>query len=123
MNGSLVRSRLALFVVAAVILAPGLYGQGRPEPAQGADLAARMLAPTWDEGTVARAAPEVKPQPRSKYVNRFHPTATFVYLFAFILGLLGVALLWLIASNHVRPFARFRHSSRLSRAPPQLQLA
>lgn len=123
MNGSYVRSRLALFVVAAVILAPGWYGQGRPEPAQGADLAARMLAPTWDEGAVARAAPEVKPQPRSLHVKRFHSAANFVYLFAFILGLLGFAFLWLIASDHVRPIVRFRHSSRLSRAPPPLQLA
>jgi hypothetical protein len=123
MRDSFVRSRLALVVAAAVILAPGWYARGRPEPARGADLAARILAPTWDEGTVARAAPEVKPDPRRQYVKRFRSAANLASLAAFTLGTLGLGFLWLTASNRVRAIGRFRRSSRLSRAPPPLQLA
>jgi hypothetical protein len=118
-----VRSRLALFVVAAVIFAPGWYGRGRPQPAQGADLAARILAPTWDEGTVARTAPEPKQQPRGRYGKRLQQDANVAYLTSFMLGPLGFAFLWLFASGHMRPIVHVGHSSRLSRAPPLLQLA
>lgn len=123
MRGTVLRSRLALVVVAAVIFAPGWYARGRPEPPRGADLAARILAPTWDEGTVARAAPEVKPDPRGQYVERIRSAANFASLAAFTLGTLGLGFLWLTASNRVRAIVRFRRSSRLSRAPPLLQLA
>ena len=116
------RSRLALFVVAVVIFAPGWYGREHSAPSQGADLAARMLAPTWDEGAVTRVAPEVKPQPSGQYVKRVHLTANFAFLAAFMPGTLGLAFLWMIACNRARSIARFSCSTRLSRAPP-LQLA
>jgi hypothetical protein len=117
------RSCLALLVVAAVIFAPGWYGQGRSGLPRGADLGTRMLAPTFDEGTVARTASEIKPHPRGQHVKRFHPAADFAYLGAFMPGTLGLAFLWRIAAKRVRPIVRFHHSIRLSRAPPLLQLA
>lgn len=114
------RSRLALFVVAVVIFAPGWYGRGHSARPQGADLAARMLAPTWDEA-ITRAAPEVKPQPSGQHVKRFHSATNFAYLAAFMPET-GLAFFWLIACNRVRSIARFSRSTRLSRAPPLLQL-
>lgn len=48
----LMRSRFALLIAAAVVFAPGWYGQGEPRAAQGSDLAARVLAPTVDEGAM-----------------------------------------------------------------------
>lgn len=121
MKSSVLGSRLVLFVIAAVIFAPGWYGRGRSEPPLGGDLAARILAPTWDEGAVARAAPEVKPLLRGHY-ERFH-SVTFAYLAAFIPGTLALAFLWLIVPNRVRSILRFHTSTRVSRAPPVLQLA
>lgn len=122
MTSSLMRSSLALFVVAAVIFAPRWDGRGGTEPPQGVELAARMLAPNWGEVAVGRATPAVTPQPRGQYAKRVH-SAAFAYLGAFMPATLGLAFLWLIVSTRVRPIVRLRHSSRLSRAPPLLQLA
>jgi hypothetical protein len=114
------RSTAWLFVMAAVIFAPGWYGQGRSGLPREADLGTRMLAPTFDEGTVARTASEIKPHPRGQQVIRFHPAADLAYLGASMPGTLGLAFLWRIAANRVRPNVRFHHSIRLSRAPPLL---
>ena len=116
------RSHRALFVVAVVIFDPGWYGRGHSAPPQGPDLAASMLAPTWDNA-VTRAAPEVKPQPSSQHFKRFHSAGNFGYLAAFMPETLGLAFFWLIAFNRARPIARFSCSTALSRAPPLLQLA
>jgi hypothetical protein len=122
-KGVLLGSRLALFVVSAVIFAPGWYERGRPEPAHGADLAARILAPTWDDGAVTPAAAEAKTQPRGQYLRRLQPTTDVAYLTGVMRAALAFAFLWLFTSGHARPVVQIRHSSRLSRAPPPLQLA
>ena len=121
MKASPTRSHLTLFVVAVVVFAPGWYGPGHSARPQGADLAASMLAPTWDEA-VTRAA-EVKPQPGGQNFKRFPPAANFAYLSAFMPDMLGLALFWLIACSRMRSIAHFSCSTALSRAPPLLQLA
>jgi hypothetical protein len=117
------RSRLALLVAAAIIFAPAPYERRQSEPPLGADLALRMLAPTFDEGTLGEAVPEVKRQVRGRHVKRFHPAVTLAGGLALMAGLIGLALLWLIASNSVQVIGLIRLSAGFSRAPPALQLA
>jgi len=121
MKRSLMRSRLALFVAAAVVFAPGWYA--RSEPPREAGLAERMLAPTGDEAAFTRGAAKIKPQLSGQYVKRIDPGASVAYVAAFMLGTLGLAFLWLIACDRVRSIFRFTCWTRLRRAPPFLQLA
>src|ERR671919_438498 len=113
--------RPALFVIAAVIFAPYSSGDRPSEPPRGADLAARVLAPTVDEGAIRGTTPEVNHQVASRHVTKPNPAASLV-IRALLAGV-GLAVLWLVASHRLRVPQRSRHSPRLSRAPPLFQLA
>ena len=117
------RPRLALLVIAAVIFAPGWYGQGQMEPPQGADLAARVLAPTFNEGIVRDRAAGVTHQLTGRDTKRVHPIDPLAGLAPFLVATFGPAVMWLISSDLIGLTRRVRRSRRLSRAPPLLQPA
>jgi hypothetical protein len=116
------RSRLALWVAAAIVFAPGWNGPGQPEPPRGGDLAVRILAPTFDEGQVREVASDIKQQVRGRYAKTSRPTTTSPDAVGFALGATGLALLWLISfvPEHLIRSTLLR--TGFSRAPP-LQLA
>ncbi len=112
----------ALLVAAAVVFAPGWYGEGPPQPPRGSDLAARVLAPTVDQGSIRTAVADAKDQLGSRQSKRHaDPVSTA----AATLGFSAIASLffWIIvphAGSVVRPFLL---RAGFSRAPPRLQPA
>jgi hypothetical protein len=118
------RSRFALLVAAAVIFAPGGHGHGRPQAPRGSDLAARVLAPTMDEGAIREAAADVKHQFGGRQAKRWRPPIAFEAVSAFGLGALGLVTFWLFSFHFGSLLVLLnRLSCRFSRAPPRLQPA
>jgi hypothetical protein len=117
------RSRLALVVAASVIFAPGWYGQEAPQHPRDRDLAARVLAPTVDEGAMREAAADLKHQLGSRQGKRWGPSLPSAAIVAIGLGAIALVIFWGVACHRQQlPFPlRLRH--RFSRAPPLLQHA
>jgi hypothetical protein len=117
------RSRFALLIATAVVFAPGWYGPETPQHPRGSDLAARVLAPTVDEGTIREVAADLKHQLRTRQSKRWHPSLTSAAIAACRLGAISLGTLWAAADHResLPPRLRLRH--RPSRAPPLLQPA
>lgn len=114
--------RFPLLVAAAVIFAPGWHGQEPPQHPRGSDLAARVLAPTVDEGAIREAAADVKHQLGGRHTRRWRPDVTFEAV-AFGVGALAPVIFWLAASYSGPLFGLYRLRFRFSRAPPSLRPA
>jgi hypothetical protein len=116
------RSRLALFVVVAVVFAPAWQEGGSPEPPRGSELAARVLAPTVDEGAVRDDVADVKHQVGARQAKR-RPSfiSTAVDGYGFVATVLVVV--WMLASSRRSFLPRPALHAALSRAPPRLQPA
>jgi hypothetical protein len=116
-------SRLALVVAAAVIFAPGWYGQEAPQHPRSSDLAARVLAPTVDEGAMREAAADLKHQLSSRQGKRSRPSLPSPAIVALGLGAIALVIFWGVACHRQQLPLRFRLRHRFSRAPPLLQPA
>lgn len=116
------RTRLALLVAATVVFAPGWQGDGSREPPRGSDLAARLLAPTVDEGAIRDAAADVKHQLDARQAKR-GPNVTSATVAAFSFAATGLVILWVLASCRRRFSPLPALHAPLSRAPPHLQPA
>ena len=117
------RSRFALLVAIAVVFAPGWYGQEAPQHPRGSDLAARVLAPTVDEGAMREAAGGLKDQVSSRHGKRWRPSLTSAAIVAFGPGAIALVIFWGASRHRQQLPCRFRLRHRFSRAPPLLQPA
>jgi hypothetical protein len=115
------RPRFALLIATAVVFAPGWYGQEAPQDPRGSDLAARVLAPTVDEGTMREAAADLKHQLSSRQGKRWRPTLPSAAIAALGLGAIALAVFWGVACHRQQLPLRFQLRHRFSRAPPLLQ--
>jgi hypothetical protein len=115
------RSRFAFFLVAAVVFAPGWHGGGAPEHPRGSDLAARVLAPTVDEGAIREAAADIEHQVSGRHSKRWRLGITLEAFVTLGLGPLTPAIFWVIASYSGHLSDLFRRHFHSSRAPPLLQ--
>jgi hypothetical protein len=117
------RSRFPLLVAAAVIFAPGWYGDGPPEHPRGSDLAARILAPTVDEGTVRESTGDEEHQLGGRHTKRWSPVVISASLADLKLSAMALVIIWIVAF-YPGPLLRLvRLRIRLGRAPPFLQPA
>ena len=114
--------RLAVFVAAAIIFAPGASSGGDSPQPPGSVVAARMLAPTFDDPHVAAyqaAAFAKKVQGQSeRYSNAQIAIAAFVGTFSFAI----CRFTGLLSEGALRQIRRMVSSHR-DRGPPHLQLA
>jgi hypothetical protein len=117
------RSRFAPLIAAAVVFAPGWYGQEAPQYPRGSDLAARVLAPTVDEGAMREAAADLEHQLNSRQGQRWRPSLTSAAIVAFGQGAIALVILWGVACYREQLPLRFHLRHRFSRAPPCLQPA
>ncbi|MDQ3662680.1 MAG: hypothetical protein M3454_16820 [Actinomycetota bacterium] len=117
------RSRFALLIAAVVVFAPGWHGPGRPQAPRGIDLAARVLAPTVDEGAIRQTGADAKHQLGSRHKKQLRPGITFEAVATFGVGGLALAIFWLVTSYSGRLLGLFQLRFRFSRAPPRLQPA
>jgi hypothetical protein len=117
------RSRFALLIATAVVFAPGWYGQEAPQHPRGGDLAARILAPTVDEGAIREVGSDPKHQLSTRQSKRWRPSLTSAAIAAFGLGAIALANFWAVACHRESQPPRLRLRLRLSRAPPRLQPA
>src|SRR5919108_1253849 len=111
------RFRLALLLAASITFAPAWNGQGHRLSTRG-DLAARMLAPTFDEGTLREAPPEVKHQIGGRHPKRFRSDIALGGLPAGAPDTIGLALLWSVLICRITLTRRIDVSTTLPRAPP-----
>jgi hypothetical protein len=116
------RSRLGLLIAIAVVFAPGWYGQEAPQHHRGSDLAARVLAPTVDEGAMREAAADLKHQLSSRQGKRSRPSLPSAAIVALGLGAIALVIFWGVA-RYRQQLLRFRLRHGFSRAPPLLQPA
>jgi len=116
------RSRLALFVAAAIVFAPGWDGRGRPEAPHVDELAVRILAPTFDEGQIRETARDIKQQVRSRYAKPSRSLPISPGSVGHALSATALALLWLLFDSRERLIRCIPLPSGCSRAPP-FQLA
>jgi hypothetical protein len=119
-EGWLMRSRFVFLLVGAVVFAPGWHGGGASEHPRGSDLAARVLAPTVDEGAIREEA-HIEHQLSGRHAKRWRTGITFEALVTLGLGALTSAIFWVIASYSGHRFDLFRRHFHTSRAPPLLQ--
>ena len=117
------RSRFALLVAAAVIFAPGWQGQGPPQHSQGSDLAARVLAPTVDEGAISRAATGIKHELSDRHAKRWRTGITFEVIPTFGLVALALVVFRIVAFYCGPVLGLDRLRFRFTRAPPRFQPA
>jgi hypothetical protein len=117
------RSRFALLVATALVFASGWYEQEAPQPPRGSHLAARVLAPTVDEGTMREAAADLKLELSSRQGKRWRPSLPFAAIVALGLGAIALAIFWGVASYRQQLPFLFRLRHPFSRAPPFLQPA
>ena len=116
------RSRFALLVAAAVVFAPGWQGEGSPEPPEGSDLAARVLAPTVDKGAVRETAVDIRHQLGVRQAKR-GPGVISVAATTVRFAALAFVFLWIVFSSARSPVHLFRARTHFSRGPPRLQPA
>jgi hypothetical protein len=117
------RSRFALLIAAAVVFAPGWYGREAPQHPRGSDLAARVLAPTVEEGALREAAADVMRQLGDQQARIRRPDITFESVASLGFGALATLLLWIADTFSRTPFGLNRLRSRFDRAPPRLRSA
>jgi hypothetical protein len=115
--------RLALLVAAALIFAPYQSGGETSKSSRGADLAARVLAPTFDEGAIRGATQDFNHQLTSRRATRLNTEPSLVRPAGVLSVGIALSVLWLLSLEQIRALHRFRYASRLSRGPPLLQLA
>jgi hypothetical protein len=116
------RSRFALLIAAAVVFAPGWYGQEAPQHPRGSDLGARVLAPTVGEGAVRESVADVMRQLGDQQA-RIRPDITFESVASLGFGALATLLLWIADTSPGPPFGLNRRRSRFDRAPLCLRSA
>ena len=109
------RSRLVLFLVAAVIWAPGWYGQGPPQHQRGANLAARVLAPTVNEGEIRKLAEH---QLSGRQAKRWGSYITIKAVSTLGLATVSLVGFWVVGFYSRPVLARYSLLFRFSRAPP-----
>jgi hypothetical protein len=117
------RSRFALLIAAAVVFAPGWYGQGEPRSPRGSDLAARVLAPTVDEGVMRQATADANHQFGGGQTKRWRPSFALGGVLTFGLGAIALVTFWTVASHRATLPRLLQSRFRFSRAPPHLQPA
>jgi hypothetical protein len=123
-NGKgLMLPRLALLVSAALIFAPYQSGEETSKLPGGADLAARVLAPTFDEGAIRGATHDFNHQLTTRHATRLDTEPSLVWPAGALRVAIALAVLWLLSLERIRALHRFRYAPRLSRGPPLLQLA
>jgi len=115
------RSRFALLIAAVVVFSPGWHGPGRPQAPRGIDLAARVLAPTVDEGAIRETAADAKHQLGGRQAKRWRPDITFEAVSAIGVGGLASAIFCLVSSCSGPLLGLYRLPAGLRRAPPRLQ--
>jgi len=113
------RSRLVLFLVAAVIWAPGWYGQGQPQHQRGGNLAARVLAPTVNEGEIRKLAVQQKHQLSGRQAKRWGSDITIKAVATLGLGTVTLVGFWVVGFYSGPVLARYSLLFRFSRAPPR----
>ena len=123
-NGKgLMLPRLALLVAGALIFAPYQSGEEMSKASGGADLAARVLAPTFDEGAIRDATQDFTHQLTNRHATRLNTEPSLVRPAGAARVGIALSVLWLLSIEQIRALHRFRYASRLSRGPPLLQLA
>jgi hypothetical protein len=115
--------RLALLVAAALIFAPYQSGGETSNPSGGADLAARVLAPTFDEGAIRRATQDFDHQLTSQLATSPESGPSLVRLAGDFWLRIALPVLWLLSLEQIQALHRIRNAPKLSRGPPLLQLA
>jgi hypothetical protein len=116
------RARLALLMAAVVVFAPASPGFEPSGERPRGSVAARMLAPTFDEGMLQRT-PGPDELARAWEGQRPRPLLT-----AFgrhgrpLLGLAAEALVWLVALSLPEFLGLLRAHAGSPRGPPRLQL-
>ncbi len=117
----MIRARLAVFVAAAIVFAPGA-GLSEDSPQRpGPGVAARMLAPTFDEPEVAAYNPATFAKNAQEKGRRLSAAS---FALAVLVGAMGLAdcrprrLLGRRIQHHGRRLS----SSHPKRGPPHLQL-
>lgn len=124
MSLSLRRSAFTLFLIAAVVLAPGAnhFGGLATGAGDSGELAARMLAPTFDTATAGEARSTVDKR-ADKSRSRGGPGLPLVALVIFTCLLLGPKPFWRIIDPKIRRSTLWFIASQHGRAPPLLQPA
>ena len=115
--------RLALLVAAALIFAPHQPGGETSSSAEGADLTARVLAPTFDEGATRSATQEFSYLFTTRHATRLSTDPKPGHPISVLVAGIALSVLWLLRPNQNRALHRIHCSPRLSRGPPLLQLA
>ena len=119
-GGSLIRARLAVFVAAAIVFAPGPgFGDGSLQR-RALDVAARMLAPTFNEPEVAAYNPTTFAKKAQEHVRRhsdaFLALSVLVGAMCFANFRFGRRL-----GEHPQRGTRRATTRHRDRAPPHLQ--
>lgn len=124
MSLSLRRSAFALFLIAAVVFAPGAnhFGGRATGAGDSGELAARMLAPTFDTATAGEARSTVDKR-ADKSRSRGVPGLPFAVLLGLTGFLFGPKLVWKITDLKLRCSTLWFIASQRKRAPPLLQPA
>lgn len=124
MSLSLRRSVFALFVIAAVVFAPGANHFGGQVTGAGdsGELAARMLAPTFDTATAGEPRSTLDKR-ADKSRSRGVPGLPLAVLLVLTGFLLGPKPLWKIIDPKIRRSPFWFIASQHGRAPPLLQPA
>jgi hypothetical protein len=117
------RSRFAIVIAAAVVFAPGWYGQTASPPGHAGDIIARVLAPTVGEAAMPKGTTDVKLQLSVRQLKRWPPSFDPLPAMGATMGSTALLVLWIVALYPARPVFVYRFSRRLSRAPPRFQPA
>jgi hypothetical protein len=117
------RARFALLIATAVVFAPGWYGGEAPQHPRGSDLAARVLAPTVDEGAVREVVADVMRHFGDKQARIRRPDIRVESVTSLGFGTLATLALWIADTSSGPPFGLNRLRSRFDRAPPCLRSA
>ena len=110
--------RLVLLFVAAVIWAPGWYGEGPAQHQREADLAARVLAPTVNEGEIRKLSSQQKQQLSGRQAKRWPPIIMIKAVATLGLGTVALVRFWVVGFHSEPVLGRYSLLSHFSRAPP-----
>ena len=119
------RLRLALLISAVLTFVPHQsWGKAPVEPSNGADLPARMLAPTVDKEANRPAAQESGYQLTTRrHAVRLNTEPPLLTPMVAFLGGATLSVLWWLSVRQRRVVRRFRCTPKLSRGPPLPQPA
>jgi hypothetical protein len=116
------RARLAIFVAAAIVFAPGASsGSGSLQP-PAIDVAARMLAPTFDDLEVAAYQAAAYAKKAQEQGRRHFPALLALAALAGAFSFINSRFADLLTERIQRQIRRVASSHR-DRGPPHLQLA